>query len=129
LAELAVREKELTAAKEALKAEIARFSSLRAEYEERIRVSEKELELKSAELESVRGRLESVQRTLQGRSEGSFVTREDVEAVKLIHAGRFKDKLGRVRKLPTQWGEIRIEKWDEDFYDWVLRQSPQLCDQ
>ena len=47
--------KELTVAREALKAEIARFSSLKAEYGERICVSEKELKLKSAEWDLGKG--------------------------------------------------------------------------
>lgn len=113
LSKMAEKEKETAAAKEALEAEVARLKNLRTEYEERIRILQEELTLKTAEVDSLREKLESVQKALQGRVEGNFVSYEDVESIKVIHAGKFRDKIETVKELTTPWGKLDVDKWAE----------------
>ncbi|ADM27641.1 hypothetical protein Igag_0818 [Ignisphaera aggregans DSM 17230] len=113
LSKIAERERELSAAREALEAEVARLKSLREDYEKKIRILEEELSLKATEINSLREKLEGLQNALQGRVEGNFVSYEDIESILVIHAGRFRDKIEQIRELVTPWGRIDVDKWTD----------------
>lgn len=114
LREALEREKESTAAREAIEAEVARLKQLAREYEDRIREYELEKNNLLLQLRTTEEKLSIIEKSARGELKGRLVAVDEAALLETIFIGKLRDKLEALPiKISTPWGTEVVDKWDD----------------
>ena len=111
LMEVAARERDNKAAREALEAEVERLRGLLREYEDRLGEYEELRKTLAGELEALRERAEMLERKARGAESGRAVTLEEALILEDATLRKVESKLSPPIELPTGWGRVKINRW------------------
>lgn len=115
LEELAERERESVAGREALEAEILRLRQLVESYEARVREYEYEKERLQLDLRVAEEKLHEIEESIRGRSEGRLVFGEEAVILEHMFIEKLRSKLSDLPLvLKAPWGEEKINKWSDE---------------
>jgi len=109
---MALKEKELTAAREALEAEVVRLRNTVSEYEARVKEYERYKEELQLELRAMEDKVNTLEKGLRGELKGHLVTAEEAAMLELIFIEKLRSKLREIPiAIKAPWGEVVINKW------------------